>query len=176
MVTINENRDRHDIWYFVLSPSGDPLERRKFVSSPADEIQPTLSPDGRWVAYCSDVTGAYEVYVKPFPAGDGVVQISKEGGCQPRWSGNGRSLFYIEKDRLMSVPVASGGGRFTAGAPEALFQSPELAVESSDDRQYDLAPHGRGFFVAERAASTTRKQSVLVIQGWTLPRSTQYSR
>jgi len=166
LVTVNEPRDRHDIWFFLLSPAGDPVERHKFLSSPADEIQPTLSPDGRWLAYCSDATGAYEVYVKPFPSGDGVLQISSESGCQPRWSNHGEELFYVRKDTLMAAPFRSTPGKAAVGAPKKLFQSTELAAESSDDRQYDIAPRGRGFFVAERASSSLRKQSLIVIQRW----------
>lgn len=166
LVSVNDPKERHDVWYFRLSSAGDISERHRFFSSPADEIQPVLSPNGQWLAYCSDATGAYEVYVKPFPTGAGVVQVSTEGGCQPRWSYQGDELFYVRTDTLFAARFQLKDGKPSAGVPQKLFASAELAAESSDDRQYDVASSGRGFYVVERVTSALRKQALIVIQDW----------
>ena len=81
-----------------------------------------LSPDGRWLAYVSDESGRYEVYVQSFPGGGGKRQVSTGGGIGPRWRGDGKELFYHAPDgKLMAVPVKSGAS-FEAGAPVALFE------------------------------------------------------
>jgi dipeptidyl aminopeptidase/acylaminoacyl peptidase len=95
-----------------------PLVQTRF-----DERLPAVSPDGRWLAYRSNESGRYEIYVRAFPGVDASkVQISRAGGDRPEWAPNGRELFYVEGDALMSVPVTTGP-RFEAGAPVKLFES-----------------------------------------------------
>ena len=65
----------------------------------------SLSPDGRLLAYCSNASGEYQLYVRPFPSGVGQWQVSDQGGCQPRWSRDGKELFYVEGDTLTAVEV-----------------------------------------------------------------------
>ena len=88
-----------------------------------DQYQAKFSPDGRWLAYVSNESGASEVYVLDFPDAEGKWQISNEGGVQPQWAGAGSEIFYIAPDaRLMAVDV-SGESELEVGIPHALFQT-----------------------------------------------------
>jgi Tol biopolymer transport system component len=82
-----------------------------------------FSPDGRWVAYQSDESSRYEIYVQSFPAGAEKVQISTNGGTRPKWRADGKELYYLTlTGTLMAVPVKPGPA-FAAGVPETLFQT-----------------------------------------------------
>ncbi len=81
-----------------------PLLQEKYV-----ELQPEISPDGRWMAYTSDESGKYEIYVRPFPeVNKGRWQVSTSGGDTPLWSPNGRELFYRNGDSVVAVAVEAG--------------------------------------------------------------------
>ena len=104
-----------------------------------NESNPTVSPDGAWIAYRSDESGRNEVYVGRFPDLGDRVRISTGGGTAPLWSQDGTELYYRAGRAMMAVAVETGAS-FTAGRPETLFEGPYL-----DDlaRNYDLAPDGR---------------------------------
>lgn len=89
------------------------------VQGPADELAPALSPDGKWLAYVSTESGAPQLYLTAFPSGEGKWQPAQEGGNAPRWSRDGKQLFYVKDDRLMAVAFQDGAvPRF--GSPAAL--------------------------------------------------------
>ena len=93
----------------------------------------------------SDEAGRDEVYVQPFPGPGGKWLISREGGTDPVWSGDGRELFYRAGNQIMAVPVTTGSG-FSAGAPRRLFDAP---ADSGDGRaRYDVSPDGTWFAMA----------------------------
>ena len=95
-----------------------------FLQTKFDENQGSFSPDVRWIAYTSNESGTYQIYVQPFPASGAKWQISATGGAFPRWNRNGRELFYIANDgKLMSVAVRSNGAKFEAEVPKALFDA-----------------------------------------------------
>src|SRR5262249_642724 len=99
-----------DVWALPMGGSG---EAKPFpvVHTEAREQEGTLSPDGRWLAYTSDVSGRKEVYVQSFPGGGGKRQVSTGGGFSPHWRRDGRGLFfYAGAGKLMGAPVRSGGG------------------------------------------------------------------
>ena len=98
-----------------------------FLRTPFNESAPRFSPDGRWLAYISDESGRYEIYVQPYPGPGGKWQISTEGGTEPVWNPNGRELFYRSGDKMMAVDIATQP-RFAAGKPGC----------SSRDRTYRL--------------------------------------
>ncbi|MGH7693347.1 MAG: TolB family protein [Gemmatimonadaceae bacterium] len=106
------------------------------------EVYPSFSPDGRWVAYGSNESGAWEVYVRPF-RGDGPrVQVSNGGGRVPRWSPNGRDLFYATDDqRIMVVRYKTKGASLNVSPPR-LWSRVDLA-DTGVLPNYDLAPDGR---------------------------------
>jgi serine/threonine-protein kinase len=113
-----------DIWAVSLNGSG---EHHPIVSSSFHESDSRLSPDGRWLAYASDESGAHEVYVQSFPALARKRMISSRGGRFPVWSLDGKELFYIEGTRLMAVPL-SVGEALSAGQPRMLFDRKDTTV------------------------------------------------
>ncbi len=110
-----------DIWALPLDgkPAPMPVAQSQF-----DEAQGQFSPDGRWIAYASNETGRYEIWVQPFPATGTRWQVSLDGGSFPRWQRDGSELFFIHPDNtLMAVPIRAGSetSAFDYQAPEALF-------------------------------------------------------
>jgi Tol biopolymer transport system component len=107
-----------------------------------------ISPDGRWVAYASNESGAWEVYITTFPGAAGQWQVSRGGGIEPRWRGDSKEVFYVgPTGLLMTVPVHYEGG-FSSGQPASLFQTdgrPPLA--STDLFTYDVSKDGKRFLV-----------------------------
>ena len=117
----NDLKTGSDLW--ALPMTGD---RRPFavVQSVFDEIEGQFSPDGRWLAYASNESGRYQIYVRAFPEPGGKLQISVAGGVQPRWRPDGRELFFVDADgQLTAVPIHLAADKRTleAGAPQALF-------------------------------------------------------
>jgi hypothetical protein len=118
---------------------------RVFLNTPFTEQQGQFSPDGRWVAYQSNESGQFEVYVRPFPDPGGQWQVSGAGGISPRWRRDGRELYFLSPDgRLMAAAVKTAA-TFESEAPVALFQTRILGGGSPGDfrPQYDVAPDGR---------------------------------
>jgi eukaryotic-like serine/threonine-protein kinase len=114
-------KTKSDVWFLPMTGSS---QEKPFpvINSDARETAGTLSPDGRWLAYASDVSsGRHEVWVQRFPEGDSKRQVSNGGGSSPRWRSNGRELFYYAADgRLMAAPVRIGES-FEMDAPVSLF-------------------------------------------------------
>src|SRR5262245_13778191 len=110
-----------DVWA-LPALKGDETKPFPVVRTEAVEIGGTLSPDGQWLAYTSDVSGQFEIYVQSFPVGGGKRQVSTGGGSGPLWRRDGRELFYYAADgKLMAAPVRSGES-FEVGAPVPLFE------------------------------------------------------
>jgi Tol biopolymer transport system component len=103
------------------------------VRTEASELAGTLPPDGRWLAYASDESGKFEVYVQSFPGGGGKRQVSNGGGSGIRWRQDGRELFYYAGDgKLMAVPVRSGESlEVDAAIPLFEFRGGILAFTSA---------------------------------------------
>jgi eukaryotic-like serine/threonine-protein kinase len=126
-----------------------------FLRTPFNESTPMISPDGRWVAYTSNESGRYEIYVQPFPEPGEKFQISTGGGSVPVWSRDGRELFYrVGNNKMMAVPVETGV-RFAAGKPVQLFEAQyrtggEAGVPTSGS--YDVSPDGKRFLMMKPAA------------------------
>jgi len=127
-----------DIWVLRLKDhKGEP-----FLRTPFNESVPSFSPDGRWLAYISDESGHFEVYVQPYPGPGGKRQISTDVGTEPVWNPNGRELFYRSGDnKMMAVDIATQPG-FTAGKPRMLFEGPYLPTPATFPN-YDVSPDGQ---------------------------------
>jgi eukaryotic-like serine/threonine-protein kinase len=119
-----------------------------FLGGNADETNGQISPDGKWVAYASDESGDWEVYVTTFPNAAGKWQVSRGGGTEPRWRGDGKEIFYIgPQATITAVPVNTAGG-FSSGNPTPLFHTQFRAVVSSTDLfSYDVSKDGQRFLV-----------------------------
>src|SRR5262249_19925852 len=133
------------------------------VQTEANEAAGTLSPDGRWLAYVSEVSGRYEVYVQSFPVGTGKRQISNDGGIGPRWRRDGRELFYYAADgKLMAAPVRSGES-IEVGAPISLFEFRAATVQIYTP--YAVTKDGQRFLI--NAAVEEPNAPVMVWTNWT---------
>ena len=126
-----------------------------------------VSPDGRWIAYASNESGKFEIYVLPFPGLGGKVLVSTQGGESPRWSGSGRELFYRDpvKNQLMAVDVQAAQ-EFRAGPPHPLFflRSTSTDAQVSISEGWDVTPDGKRFLAIttpEGQESGVRLQAVV---------------
>ncbi|HLK46827.1 MAG TPA: winged helix-turn-helix domain-containing protein [Bryobacteraceae bacterium] len=136
-------------WHpFTVSIESDERELRAgapeffLKTAGVDERTPTLSPDGRWMAYCSNESGTYQIYVRSFPDRSGKWQVSVDGGSHPLWSPDGRSLFFRSlKNQLMVAQYTAKGSSFSPQRPR-LWAETRLA-DVSLSFNYDLHPDGR---------------------------------
>ncbi len=137
-----------------------------FLQTPFNESAPRFSPDGRWLAYVSDESGRYEVYVQPYPGPGGKWQISTEGGSEPVWNPNGRELFYRSGDKMMAVDIATQPG-FTVGKPRMLFEGPYQLTPVTFPN-YDVSPDGARFLMLKHVdqAQATPTQNNVVLNGF----------
>jgi serine/threonine-protein kinase len=176
--------DRYSIWEGEMSPDGRWLAFRRdeegvpriwarrmegdtalvgLGASAASESnnEVALSPDGRWLAYLAYSDGRNSIRVAPFPAMTPIRVISPNSGSEPRWSRDGRTLYYRSADRLMAVPVTPGPP-LDFGPPRELFSA--VGYRSARNRQeYDVAPDGR--FVMIRTLPDT-SNAVIYVENW----------
>lgn len=133
----------------VLPLAGD-RKARLFQPVDFNQIHSQVSPDGRWIAYASNESGRYEVFVQTFPAPGGKWQVSKDGGVYSKWRGDGREIFYYSADgQLMAVPVASATA-LEVGSAVPLFRAQMLngpAATLGFRAQYDITPDGQRFLL-----------------------------
>jgi len=152
----------NQIWYLRANEAGNEYEKSFFIANEFDATSPDLSPDARFLAYESNESGRYEVRVQPFPEGGGIIQISTNGGGQPRWSGDGKEIFYVEGDTMMAVAVNSGSS-FSAGKPERLFDGG--GAFRGRGQRYDVAADGQRFVVAELVEAAP-EPTIHVVLNW----------
>jgi serine/threonine-protein kinase len=152
-----------DIWALPLEGERTP---RPFLQTQYMEVSPMLSPDGRWLAYGSNESGRYEVYVRPFPdSGSGRWQISTDGGTEPLWARNGRELFYRNEDKMVVVAIATEPV-FKVGTRKVLFK---VLFEKSRmslpvHAQYDIHPDGERFVMIKREEVSSPQ--LIVVLNW----------
>ncbi|HSE63995.1 MAG TPA: protein kinase [Thermoanaerobaculia bacterium] len=152
-----------DVW---ILPTGGNLSPTPLLHTPFMEAQPEFSPDGRWIAYTSNESGRFEIYVRPYPGPGGKVQASNDGGFEPAWSRDGNELFYRNGPKMMAVAVRPGPSG-TVGKPVQVFERPGLYSEANLERRlYDVAPDGRRF-VMLRAIPDESPPQLRVLTAWT---------
>ena len=142
-----------------LAGDGTP---RQVLAGAFRNYDPSLSPDARWMAYMSDESGRFEVYVRPYPGPGGRWQVSLNGGTEPVWSPTGREIFYRDGDRMMSATVRTQGG-FEVGVRAQLFEG---AYDQTQGQftNYDVSRDGRTFVMLQQVQGTA--QSVFVTLNW----------
>jgi serine/threonine-protein kinase len=150
---------RTDLW---KQPAGGG-KAEPWVQTPFAENNAMFSPDGKWVAYVADATGADEIWVRPFPGPGSPVRVSVAGGHDATWSRDGKELFYQEGSKLMVAEVASTSP-LQMRAPKRLFEGGFIAWEPNTPRTFDVAPDGR-FLMIEPTA--TNAQRFNVVLNWT---------
>jgi serine/threonine protein kinase len=135
-------QDPAAIWVAPVAGRGKPFP---LIEGEFDKGFPAFSPDGRWVAYASNESGRFEVYVAPFPGARGKWQISTAGGTFPRWRGDGRELFFLSADnRIRAADIAARGTTIRVGSPQTLFQEQTVPTPMSP---FDVTPDGRRFLI-----------------------------
>jgi len=138
------------------------------LNSGFEEHEGQFSPDGQWVAYHSNASGRFEVYVRHFPKAEGQEQISTSGGIQPRWRPDGKELYYLAPDgSMMAAPIAVKGTTLEAGAPVQLFQ-PRIVgggTEADTRQQYDVAANG--LFLINAITNQASAAPITIILNWT---------
>ena len=135
---------------------------RPLLAGPSNEWQGQVSPNGRWIAYQSDESGRYEIYLEPFPGLGQRVAISNDGGMFPRWANDGRELFYRQGDAVMAVTWDMPRG-LLVGKPRRLFAGPYTGAGQSPD--FDVAPDGKRFVMVKSDPKSTLDQ-LTVVQNW----------
>jgi serine/threonine protein kinase/Tol biopolymer transport system component len=141
-------------------------ESRPFLQTPANELSPMFSPDGRWLAYASDESGRAEIYVQSYPGPGGKWPVSTEGGTEPVWNRNGRELFYRSGPKLMAVEITTQAG-FSAGTPIMLFEGQYQPSPNPQTNNYDVSPDGQRFLMLKpSAAQEVAPMQINVVLNW----------
>jgi Tol biopolymer transport system component len=150
----------YDLSTLPLEPGG---ALAPILSTQFHECYPALSPDGRWLAYASDESGQFEVYVRPFPGPGPKTIVSQNGGSEPVWARNGRELFYIGFGREGGPLIAAGiqtSPTFQVTARTPLFDASEYET-ATPHANYDVGPDGRFVMVYQG-----RLSEIVLVQNW----------
>jgi serine/threonine-protein kinase len=155
----SDEKTGSDIWVHTLGPEAAP---RPLIATTANESGPALSPDGRFIAYQSDESGALEIYVRPFPKIEARRElVSRSGGTAPRWSRDGAEILYVSEKGIMKVSVAYGRGE----AASLSLGQPSLALEMTGLTNFDISPDGRTLAV-QRVPIEKAAREINVVQNW----------
>jgi Tol biopolymer transport system component/predicted Ser/Thr protein kinase len=149
-----------DLWLLPLDGDRKPI---KYLATPAEEMHGNFSPDGRFVAYTSNESGRFEVYVQTFPLSDKKWQVSTNGGYEPRWRADGREIYYLSEDRkLMAVTVGAGP---SFEVPKPLFQTRVPAGVPANRTHYVPSRDGRRFLVNTQTGDPA-PNPITVVLNW----------
>jgi len=153
-------RQSYDIGFISIEKDAEPQFR---LAESYDECCPKFSPDGRWLAYVSNETGQYHVYVRPYPELDVKFSITgEEGGGQPVWSPDGKELYYRGGNKMMVVDIQTSPA-FQAGKPRELFEGVYLSGSATPGYQYyDITPDGERFVMIKEG----EQSQINVVLNW----------
>jgi Tol biopolymer transport system component len=167
LYTVVSPKTDNDIW--ILPLFGD-QKATPYLQTEFSETQARFSADGRWVAYTSNESGSFQVYVQSFPVSGGKWQISTNGGGQPQWRGDGKELFFLGPDRkLMVVEVNGAESSLKAGVPKALFEArtiPTAPFFGFNASYYAASGNGQRFLVSTLVGESTATPLTVVLN-WT---------
>jgi Tol biopolymer transport system component len=150
------------VWALSLTGDGPP---ERIVTTGANQDEPHLSPDGRWLAYTSDLSGEWETYVEPFGRPGGRVRVSVDGGGQPQWRGDGKELFFVSRRNMLSaVEVQEGVDGIEVGLPSELFEVPLVTRPQVDD--YAVSSDGQRFLVKALVEGDPGER-IHIVTNWT---------
>ena len=134
-----------------LDPAGEPV---RLLETPADEVSPAVSPDSRWIAYASNESGRYEIYVRPFPGMGARYPVSLQGGTEPLWSPLSNELFYRSGPALVAAEVRAAT-TFEVLRRTTLFSNGDYAADPTH-QGYDVTPDGRHFVMVRNVGGASR--------------------
>jgi serine/threonine protein kinase len=139
-----------------------------FLQTESNEYHVALSQDGRWIAYISDESGRYEVYIQSFPKPGAKWQVSTGGGVQPRWRRDGKELFFVSPDRKLMAVDVKGDSTLQVGAAHTLFETHIFGgsnVTQGWRQQYDVAADGQQFLMSVETEGST--PPINIVLNWT---------
>jgi Tol biopolymer transport system component len=137
-----------------------------YLQTPFNERNGRFSPDGKFIAYASDESGRYEVYVQPFPPSGAKWMISSGGGGLPRWRRDGREIFYVSSSsKLMAVEVKTAP-KFEAALPQPLFDARLYTGLNFGVFPYAPAANGQRFLINSMPGETA-SAPITIVQNWT---------
>jgi Tol biopolymer transport system component len=148
-----------DLWVLALHA---PAEVRPFLRTSYYERFAQFSPDGKWVAYASDESSTVEIYVRPFPGAETQVRVSASGGDVPRWSRDGRQLFFYNNGKMMAANVKAATGKFEVTSVTSLFDC--RPPEGFRRMFYDVMPDGR--FLMMTPTGAAQPMSLTLTVNW----------
>jgi serine/threonine-protein kinase len=159
---VDGNETRDDISYLPLDGDASPVT---FLNGPASEGYPSISPDGKLLAYESDESGSDQVFLTQFPSGEGKWQVSVSSASQPRWSGTGEELFYYDFSfgRMMAVSVKTDPA-VQLGTPVKLFDT--RAAGLSPIAGFDVAPDGQRFLMIQVTDPDAGEAAIAIYENW----------
>ncbi len=143
-------------------PGGTPGGKKPipFLQTEFNELNGAFSPDGKWIAYESDESGKYEIYVQPFPSTGTKRRVSTNGGRLAKWRGDGKELFFLRDSTLMAVEV-KGGASFEAGVPQPLFETP--LTPAMINKRYAVTRDGQRFLIPAPSGDSAATPATVVI-------------
>ena len=150
-----------DLWYSGPDLDGTPVV---ILGTPAAEHTPSLSPDGRWLAYASDESGQYEVYVRPFPGPGGQSLVSVNGGFNPKWAHSGREIFYLGPDAVFNVAAVRTDPDFAVDSREQLDSRAYFWQRTH--RHWDLTPDDQRLLAIGVPPEAGGVGRYIIVQNW----------
>ncbi len=143
-----------DLW---LLPRAEDISARPYARLPFNQVEGAVSPDHRWIAYASDESGKFDVYIDAFPTPRARVRVTTAGGTEPRWRRDGKEIYFRRGSEIHAVALAFGAGGITATTTTRLFDA------ATDIRAYDAAADGQRFLLNVPAASAAPRPATIVI-------------
>jgi DNA-binding winged helix-turn-helix (wHTH) protein/Tol biopolymer transport system component len=151
---------QQDLWLLPMFGERTPI---RYLQTGFNQIQAQVSPNGRWLAYSSDESGRWEVYLQSFPVPGTKITVSADGGGEPKWSADGRELFYVRADMsLMSVGIPGGDPSRGVGESRPLFTVPVVADTSAYRSRFTVSARGNHFVFNARDEGNQTPITVLV--------------
>jgi Tol biopolymer transport system component len=155
--------EENALWALPMDGDGSP---ELVLKTGSRLLEAQLSPDGLWLAYMSDESGRFEVYVEPFRRPGERVRVSPDGGSQPKWRGDGKELFYLSRDGpLMAVDVREGASGPDVGMPAVLVPADRAVARVWGRDDYAVSADGQRFLVKARVEEENRR--IHVVLNWT---------
>ena len=170
-LVINEMVGSNLRWDVGVMPMEGDRTLKPLLNAPYYEIQPRVSPDGRYIAYTSNESTIDEIYVNPFPeVNKGKWQISTGGGDSPLWSPDGRELYYLNGDSVMAVAVETRPA-FTPFTPKPLFRGKYVDADADSSCPWDIHPQSKRFLMMKELAPAAASQAgvprkIIIVLNW----------
>jgi len=160
MRVATDKRTATDIYALPLSGEPKPFP---IVQNASNNLQPRISPDGKWIAYSSNESGRFEVYVTGFPGGGAKWQVSTSGGSFPKWRRDSKELFWLDAaDNMMAVDVSTTANRVLMGTPQALFHAAGVQTQQGP---YTVTADGKKFLI-NTGDVKEENQPFTLVQNW----------